>query len=314
LKYLLQIDGDTDSGNVVSIIDGWIGWKFSDTLQMQLGKRKVPGTRNWLLGAFDTRLVDRAFANEFFRPSRTTGVWLVGDPSEAGHYELMVGQGYNTEGLTPAETNNDVAVAGSFWRDVLGAYGPGRPSDFEFHDELAVRVGSSLVYSAEGTPGIQSEEADFLRLTDGTRLTEPNALAPGATVTSFDVALAAVDAAFKYRGWSANGEYFWRSIEDVKANLPVPDLGLQQGFYVEGGCFIVPQEFEFNSQYAYVTSEFGTRDSYAAGFSYYPRRSQFLKLGVDVTYINGSPVNSTGSDILVGDHGVLVRGQWQAVF
>lgn len=125
LKYFVQMDGDTDSQHVISILDGWFAWHFSDLLEVQFGKRKVPGTRNWMLGAFDTRLADRAFANEFFRPSRTTGIWFVGDPTNATHYELMVGQGYNTEGLTPSETGDDFAVAGTSWWDVVGSYGPG---------------------------------------------------------------------------------------------------------------------------------------------------------------------------------------------
>lgn len=313
-KYLVQADGDTDSTHVVSILDGWVAWHFSDAFEIQVGKRKAPGTRNWLLGAFDTRLADRPFSNEFFRPSRTTGVWLVGDPSDTTHYELMLGQGYNTEGLTPSETGDDFAIAGSAWWDIVGKYGPARPTDFEIHDDLAIRIGSSWVSSVEGTPGRQLEEADFLRLTDGTRLTDPGALAPGATVESFGVTLLALDAAFKYRGWSANGEYFWRSVTDLKANLPVPDVGLQQGFYVEGGYFVRPQQLELNSQFAYVTGKFGSTTSYAAGFSYYPRKAQHLKLTIDATLIDGSPVNSTASDILVGDDGVLVRAQWQAQF
>lgn len=314
LKYFLQMDGDTDSRHVVAILDGWFAWHFSDLLEVQFGKRKVPGTRNWMLGAFDTRLADRPFSNEFFRPSRTTGVWFVGDPTDATHYEFMVGQGYNTEGLTPSETGDDFAVAGTSWWDVVGSYGPARPCDFEMHDKLAVRIGSSWVNSNEGTPGRQLEEADFLRLTDGTRLTETGALAPGATVESFHVSLFAVDAAFKYRGWSANAEYFWRSVTDLSSNLPVPSVGLQYGFYVEGGFFVLPRQFEWNSQFAAVNGKFGSTTSFATGFSYYPLKSQNLKLTVDATLIDGSPVNSTGSDILVGDSGVLVRTQLQAIF
>lgn len=313
-KYFLQMDGNTDSGAVVSLIDSWVAWHFSDGFEIQVGQRKVPGSRNWLLGAFDTRLADRPFSNDFFRPSRTTGVWAVGDPSESLHYELMLGQGFNTQGLPPSETGNNFAVAGSAWWDVLGHYGPARPSDFEIHDELAVRLGSSGVSAVVGTPGRQSVEADFLRLTNGTRLTETGALAPGATVQSFDVSLLAIDAAFKYRGWSANAEYFWRSVTDLKANLPVPDVGLQHGFYVEGGVFLLPQQLELNSQLAFVTGRQGARTSYAAGFSYFPRKSQYLKLTIDATFIDGSPVNSPGSDILVGDDGVLVRTQFQALF
>lgn len=314
LKFFLQADGDSDSTHVVSILDGWFAWHFSDAFEVQCGKRKVPGTRNWLLSAFDTRMIDRSFANEFFRPSRTTGVWIVGDLTATTHYELMVGQGYNTEGLTPSQTGDDFAAAATFWWDCIGSYGPGRPCDFEWHDDLAVRVGSSWVSSVEGTPGRQLEEADFLRLTDGTRVTQTGALAPGATVESFDVTLVAIDAAFKYRGWSANGEYFWRTVNDVKANLPVPNVGLQQGFYLEGGFFLLPQRLEFNSQVAFVTGRQGSANSYATGFSYYPLDSYYLKLGVDVTYIDGSPVNSTGSDILVGNDGVLVRTQFQALY
>jgi hypothetical protein len=314
LKFFVQADGDTDSRHALYILDSWFAWQFSETFEVQCGKRKVPGTRNWLLGAFDTRMIDRSFANEFFRPSRTTGIWIVGDPNESLHYELMAGQGFNSEGLTPSEKGDDFAFAATLWWDCIGSYGHARPTDFEIHDELAVRVGASGVWSNEGTPGRQLEEADFLRLTDGTRLTDPNALAPGATVESFDVALIAIDAAFKYRGWSVNGEYFWRTVNDVKANLPVPNVGLQHGFYVEGGFFAIPQRLEFNSQYAYVSGKQGSTNSVATGLSYYPLETYFLKLGLDVTFIDGSPVNSTGSDILVGDSGVLVRTQFQAQY
>lgn len=313
-KFFIQMDGNTDSGTVVSLIDAWGAWHFSDAFEIQAGQRKVPAGRNWLLGAFDTRLADRAFSNEFFRPSRTTGVWFVGDPTEDTHYELMLGEGFNTQGLSPAETNNNFAAAGSAWWDVVGDYGPARPSDFEFHKDPAVRIGSSWVSAAVGTPGTESVEADFLRLTDGTRVTEPGALAPGATVTGFDVTLLAIDAAYKYRGWSANGEYFWRSVTNLKANLPVQEVGLQQGFYVEGGFFVLPQQLELNSQFAYVTGKQKSTSSYATGVSYYPRKSQNFKFTIDATLIDGSPTNSTGSDVLVGDDGVLVRAQWQVVF
>jgi len=313
-RFFMQMDGNTDSGTDVSLIDAWTAWHFSDAFEILAGQRKVAAGRNWLLGAFDTRLADRAFSNEFFRPSRTTGVWFLGDPTEDTHYELMVGQGFNTQGLTPFETGNNFAVGGSGWWDVVGQYGAARPSDFEIHKDPAIRIGASWVSATAGTPGRQSVEADFLRLTDGTRLTEPGALVPGAAVESFDVTLMAIDAAFKYRGWSANGEYFWRSVTDLKANLPVPEVGLQHGFYIEGGFFVLPQQLELNSQFAYVTGKQKTTSSYATGFSYYPRKSQNFKFTIDATLIDGSPVNSPGSDVLVGDDGILVRAQWQVVF
>lgn len=314
ITYSSQFDFDTDSRHVASLLDGWVAWEYRDKRFVHFGKRKVPGTRNWILGAFDTRMVDRPISNEFFRPSRTTGIWLIGDPDPSFRYEFMIGQGYNTEGLTPQEMGNNFATAGSIYRDVIGSYGPLRPTDFEYHDELAVRLGMSAVASIEGTPGRQLEETDFLRLTDGTRITEPNALAPGATVEGFQVYLVSVDAAYKYRGWSANAEYFVRSIQNLVSNIPVPSVGLQHGFYTEGGFFVVPKRFELNSQYAFVTGDQGSSNSYATGFSYYPQGVPFLKISMDGTYIDGSPVNSTATNILVGDKGFLFRCQWQALF
>jgi hypothetical protein len=314
VTYQSQFDFDTDSRHVASLLDGWVAWEYRDKRLVHFGKRKVPGTRNWILGAFDTRMVDRPISNEFFRPSRTVGIWFTGDPDPSFRYDFMIGQGYNTEGLTPQEFGNNFATAGSIYRDVIGNYGPLRPTDFEYHDELAVRLGMSAVASIEGTPGRQLEETDFLRLTDGTRITEPNALAPGATVESFHVYLLAVDAAYKYKGWSANAEYFVRSIQNLTANIPVPAVGLQHGFYTEGGFFVVPKRFELNSQYSFVTGDQGSANSYTTGFSYYPRGAPFLKMSMDGTYIDGSPVNSTATNILVGDKGFLFRCQWQALF
>ena len=50
-------------------------------------------------------------------------MWFVGDPTDDTHYELMIGQGFNTQGLTPFETGNNFAVGGSGWWDVVGDYG-----------------------------------------------------------------------------------------------------------------------------------------------------------------------------------------------
>ncbi|MFO0180720.1 MAG: hypothetical protein ACK517_02945 [bacterium] len=66
--------------------------------------------------------------------------------------------------------------------------------------------------------------------------------------------------------------------------------------------------------YAFVDGKQGTTYNYATGLSFYPRSAQHLKISIDTTYIDGSPVNSTGSDILVGDDGPLVRTQFHVVF
>lgn len=315
LKFLLQFDGDHDEGHTADFFDYWWGWELSDTLQVQFGKRKVSASRNWLLGAFDTRLVDRPYATDFFRPGRSVGIWLVGNPTNKSHYELAITDGYRTDNLTPFQTSSKFAFSGTGWWDALGKYGSAAPSDFACHSDPALRLGLSCAHSSQGERGRALRDANFFRLTDGTRLTDPGALGPGTRVEQFDTTFVSMDAGWKHAGRSLNGEYFLRSASDIRGNLPlIRDHVFQHGFFVEGGCFLKPKCLEVNAHVAHVRGNFGRSNAVAAGFSWYPRRTQYLKLQVDTTLIDGSPVNTTGSDVLVGDNGVLVRVQMHARF
>ena len=163
IKYFMQLDGDTDDGHTVEFFDCWWGYQFSEACQIQFGKRKVPAVRNWLLPAFETRLVDRPLATDFFRPDRTVGVWLVGQPTERLHYELMVGNAYRAINTPPAELNGQFAFGGTVSWDPWGPYGNG-VVDFEQTDRPVVRVGHSWVFAS------QSGLDDFGQAVAGIRL------------------------------------------------------------------------------------------------------------------------------------------------
>src|SRR5690606_12661831 len=119
--------------------------------------------------------------------------------------------------------------------------------------------------------GVPVGEADFIRMTDGTQLTQIGALAPGVTVDHFDIYFYSVDAAWKWNGWSANGEVFLRWIEDIRGDggLPVDRL-FQRGFYVEGGRFLIPKKLDVNVQYSRVNGMFGDASNFAAGLNWFP--------------------------------------------
>lgn len=316
LTYFLQLDGDTDGGHEVDFFDYWWAWEFSDRFQVQMGKRKVPASRQWLLTARRTRFVDRPMANDFFRPDRTVGVFGVGRIAESGHYEVMVGNGYNTANIPNAGTDDRLTFAADNYFDPLGGFGS-QIVDYDWTCRPLVRIGHSFVYSpnAADSLGVPLPETDFIRLTDGTRLTQTGALAPGVTVSEFDIVFYGVDAAVKWRGWSMNAEVFLRWIEDIRGNgaIPVTEL-FQRGYYVEGGRFIVPKKFDVNFRYSQISGLFGDASEYAAGFNWYPLESHKVKISFDVTQLDRSPLNNTTSDILVGDDGTLFRTQFQAEF
>ena len=88
----------------------------------------------------------------------------------------------------------------------------------------------------------------------------------------------------------------------------------QRGFYVEGGHFLIPQKLDVNVRYSQVSGLYGNASEYAAGFNWYPLDTRRMKVSFDATVLDGSPLQNTTSDILVGDSGTLLRTQVQAEF
>ncbi|QDS92659.1 Phosphate-selective porin O and P [Roseimaritima multifibrata] len=316
LTYFLQLDGDTDDGHVVDFFDYWWAWQFTDAFQIQFGKRKVPAGRQWLLGARRTRLVDRPLAVDFFRPDRTVGIFGVGKFAQHGHYEVMIGNGYRTANLPNSETDNNFTYAATSYIDPAGAFG-GQLVDFNQTPTSLWRLGHSFSFSPQRSTqnGSSLEEADFVRLSDGTRLTQPGALQAGVTVSEFDLWLYGIDVSWKRQGWSLTSEVFLRWLDNIEGNGPIANDNLfQNGFYVEGGKFLVKKMLDFNVRYSFVSGDYGKSNEYAAGFNYYPLAKPQLKLSFDVTQLDGSPNQNRASDILVGDTGTLFRTQVQAEF
>lgn len=317
LSFFLQMDGDSDGRHQVDFFDYWWAWKFSDLLQIQMGKRKVSGSRQWLIGAFDTMFVDRAMATDFFRPDRTLGVWFRGDLTERMHYEIMVGNGYRTTNLPLSQQNDKFGYAFTQWID-LGEADFGKTfADYEYHAAPAVQLGHSFTASEQDDTldGVPLAESDFVRLSDGTVLDSPNALAPGTRVTDFDIFMYSVDAAWKYAGWSINGEYFFRWLESIGGvgTIPVTEI-FDRGFYVQASVYLIPKKVYVAGRVSQVKGPFGDHYEYAGAINWFPGSDRNLKVTVDVTTLDGSPLNNTTSDILVGDDGLLVRTQFQGRF
>ena len=66
-----------------------------------------------------------------------------------------------------------------------------------------MEIGTSFTYRQQDGPGPFEQpriEQNFIQLADGTRVTTPDAIFPRVTVDQYDIALWAVDAAWKWRG------------------------------------------------------------------------------------------------------------------
>ena len=77
---------------------------------------------------------------------------------------------------------------------------------------------------------------------------------------------------------------------------------------------MIPKKLDVNARYSEVQGLFGNSSEYAAGVNWYPLDNSKVKVSFDVTVTDGSPLQNTATDILVGDDGTLFRTQFQAEY
>ena len=273
LGYFINIDADTDDNHRAIFYDFWVSYAFSEACELYVGKRKVPGSYDWMESSMSTRFADRSMSTTFFRPDCSLGVWVAGKPTDQLHFQVAVVNGFNTLDLTVAEVDDQFAYAAMVYWDPLDDVGSGY-SDLEHHDNLAIRVGNAFTYANQdgADDGSPTRESRFARLSDGTLLTNSGALIPGVTVNEFDVYLHSVFLTAEWCGFSFNAECFARWLQNfgTSEGLPLPHSGLfDSGFYAEFGYMLIPQKVEINAPISQVDGLFGDAWEYVGGVNWF---------------------------------------------
>ena len=170
------------------VLAGNLNYSFNRYITLAGGITSLPGTRSvegnfpfWL--GVDTRMI----ADEFFRPSYTSGMWARGNITEKLRYQVMVGNNMSTLGVPASRLDNGVNTIASalVWTPTTGEFGAGF-GDFEGHDKLATRLAIHFSRSdenKESQPGVDTLENTQLRLSDGTVIFTPDLFGPGITIT-----------------------------------------------------------------------------------------------------------------------------------
>lgn len=318
LSYLLNIDYNSVTSNPIGFRAYVLSYRFSDAVELSVGQSKVPGSREWMESAFaPLQGPDRSMATTFFRPSLSQGVWLTGEPVGGWFYHAMISNGFNTLNLLPSKLNDRFCFSGTTWWEPLGRFGAGY-SDLQNHQEAAIRLGTSYTF-AFGR-GNQSEsdavENSPVRLSDGTLITTPGALAPGVTLQTYDISLAAVDLAYKYRGLGLSTELYFRDLLNLHGNGPmqIKSTGAFGGF-LQGGYFILPQQAELYARSSYVTGDYGAGYEVAGGLNWFFRKGiENLKFTLDSAWLDGSPAGQNRTGYVAGQTGFLLRTQITATY
>jgi len=308
------------SGSLASVVvAGGLTYQFSESFNLSGGYNGLPGSRS-LIGNFkDLAGIDRSMADTFFRPGFTQGVWATGEPVDGLYYNVMVGNSLNTLQIGAGKIDANMAYSGSVWWEPLGSYGPAEAyNDFEKHADPVIRLGTSLTRAREDRFTDSSKTApDNIQIhnSDGTLFFETGSLAPGVTVLLADYTMWAIDAGFKYEGLALNGQYYFRWLNNFRADGPVPQSStFDHGFEASAGYFVIPQTCELYARTSYVFGAFRDSHEFCGGFNWYPLENRGVRVVGEVGRIEHSPVGNIITPYRAGESGWMYLLQAQLDF
>lgn len=298
LSYTINFWTVNSSKSIHTI--GSLFYKFDPKLILSVGVEGLPGVRS-LNGQHPYFLgTDRHLGDEFFKPGFTMSANVAGQLSKAVFYRAMIGNTSSEIGVTANEFDRRFSYGASMWILPTGEFGPrGGYGDYEMHSELASRFGLSFTNSYEDAYAKQFENNDpkntQLKLSDGTNLFTPGALATGVRVTNANYTILSPDMGFKYNGLFVDFNYYLRWLDDFSTiGGPVPQSDFfDHGFMVQVGKQVKPRKLEIYTAYSYINGEFNNPWEIALGANYYPNNNtRNWRLNLMVNHIEHSPVGS----------------------
>jgi hypothetical protein len=302
----------TSAGAASIVVAGNIGWRFSKALTITGGYTGVPGSRS-LVGTFPFfQPIDRSMADNFFRPGFTQGVWANGEPVKGLNYLVFVGNGLNTLNITANKIDTSLLLSGSVWWEPLGAYSePGKSrqmyDDYFASKKTRIRIGTSFTRSREdrfSDTDTSSPDNTSIYNSDGVLAFSTGAFAPGVTVQKATYRMWAIDGGLKKSGFSLNGQYFFRWLNDFEADGPLPLAStFDHGFELSTGKFVVPKKLALYVRGSKVFGQFANPYEYGGGFKWYFLPTERLWMTGEVMRVNKSPYSGAFTPYTAGMNG-----------
>jgi hypothetical protein len=312
--YLYVWSANTSQGDAAQVVGaGNLTWTFNRFVSVGAGITSLPAVRS-TEGQFPYWLGvdDRLIADEFFRGSYTSGVWLKGEFHTKVKYMAMFANNLSTLGVSAAQLDNRVDTQ-SFsvqWLPTTGEFGLwGTFGDYDDHQKVATRIGVHYTHSLEdkqSQPGTEGIENSQIRLTDGSVIFTPDLFGPGITVNEVDYHMVSVDAGVKYRGLSFEGEYYWRGLRNfVGVNtLGIADIN-DHGYQLQSSAMAIPKILQLYFGASQVFGSYGDQWEVRAGENWYFLGERGLRLNGELMYVNRSPVGYTAYPYPVGARGTV---------
>ncbi len=315
MRYYLYVwSSNPSQGDPAQVVGaGNLTWTFNRFVSVGAGITSLPTVRStegqfpyWL--SVDARLI----ADEFFRGSYTSGVWLKGDLHTKVKYQVMVANNLSTLGVSAAQIDNkmDTQVGSVLWMPTTGEFGLWNTfGDYDDHQKVATRIGVHYSHSREekqSQPGTEGIENSQIRLSDGSIIFTPDLFGPGITVNELDYRMSSVDAGVKYKGLSLEGEYYWRWLRDFTG---VNTGGIaninDNGYQLQTSAMVVPKALQLYFGASQIFGQYGDQWEVRGGENWYVMKERGIRLNGELMYVSRSPVGYTAYPYPVGAKGTV---------
>ncbi len=325
MRYYLYVwSANTSQGDPAQVVGGGnISWAFNRFVTFGAGITSLPAVRS-TEGQFPYWLGvdDRLIADEFFRGSYTTGVWLKGEVHPKVKYMAMLGNNLSTLGVSAAQLNNKFDTQSYMlqWLPTTGEFGPwGAFGDFEAHQKVATRVGGHFTYSVEdkqSQPGTDTIENSQIRLSDGSSVFTPELFGTGVTVNEVTYKMTSLDAGVKYKGLAVEAEYYrrWLSHFTGANTSGIPNIS-DNGYQLQTSAMAVPKVLQLylgNSQI--FGGAYGNDWEVRVGENFFPMKQRGIRVNAEWMYVNRSPVGYTAYPYPVGAKGTVFHVNFELNF
>ena len=299
------------------VVAGNLQYVFSKHFTLGAGINSLPGTRS-TEGSFPHWLTNdnRSVADEFFRPSYTTGLFAKGTIIDGLTYNAMLGNNLSQLGVDAGQLDDEFNTfsAAVAWYPTTGEYGKNNGfGDFENHDKAATRLGAKFTSSREDRQGVPSSEAFenvTIRLSDGTVIFAPDALAAGSQLDKATYTMYGFDAGVKLKGLSLEAEYYIRDVSDFSGN-GVENIGFDKlsdnGYQILASGMIIERKLQLYGMYSAINGEYGDPWDLRAGLNWFPWKNRSVKMNAEYMYCENSPVGGLSLPYFVGSTGSIIR-------
>ncbi|HUU94306.1 MAG TPA: hypothetical protein VM487_01085 [Phycisphaerae bacterium] len=338
LTYYVHLLADSAAGYDAAPLWAWVNYRFRDELQFMAGILSIPSTRATWLDERGYQFIDRPMTDVVFGLGDGVGVQLWGqlfDKKVDYHLAIvnsLTSPANRTITPDPAEMDSNPAIAFRAVWHALGEDPDGWAFEGDIHHSASPLLDLGFHYA------FNDDQGDLNTTTLPFPLPRRIANLGGFGVTNtngLQINQFGVDAAFKYQGFSATGEYMLRIVDPRRAGR-VPfanwwlltnqgDTTVQHGAYVQAGYFLpipgLENKLEAVARVGGISALANGREGtweYGAGLNYYLRGAEAghkTKLQMDVTKVTEVPLENAYSSLAnVNDDALVFRVQLQVGF